>query len=91
MVATLQQEKTEKLAASAMHRLQQVSNAIHPQQTSSSMQASWRLDGQRVCVTGSTKGIGRAVAVQCLEFGASVVITARTESLDTYHCIMICI
>ena len=80
MVATLQQEKTEKLAASAMHRLQQVSNAIHPQQTSSSMQASWRLDGQRVCVTGSTKGIGRAVAVQCLEFGASVVITARTES-----------
>ena len=40
--------------------------------------ARWRMDGKRVLVTGSTKGIGRAVASELLELGASVMISSRS-------------
>lgn len=42
--------------------------------------AHWRMDGQRVLVTGSTKGIGRTTAVELLELGASVFISSRSEA-----------
>ena len=35
---------------------------------------------KNIIVTGGTKGIGRAVAEECVAAGASVLITARTES-----------
>lgn len=37
----------------------------------------WRLDGCRVLITGSTKGIGLAAAEDFLEHGASVFVVAR--------------
>ncbi|CAJ1352979.1 unnamed protein product [Effrenium voratum] len=37
----------------------------------------WSLDGFKVVVTGSTKGLGRACAAEMLALGAEVVITAR--------------
>jgi len=40
----------------------------------------WSLDGFHVVVTGSTKGIGRAIAEEMLGLGAEVLLTARTES-----------
>eukprot|EP00406_Dinophysis_acuminata_P030864 CAMPEP_0179364964 /NCGR_PEP_ID=MMETSP0797-20121207/82309_1 /TAXON_ID=47934 /ORGANISM="Dinophysis acuminata, Strain DAEP01" /LENGTH=267 /DNA_ID=CAMNT_0021080457 /DNA_START=29 /DNA_END=832 /DNA_ORIENTATION=+ len=39
----------------------------------------WRLDGYRAVVTGSTKGIGHAIANEMLALGAEVLITSRTS------------
>lgn len=44
------------------------------------MSSRWRLDGRTALVTGATKGIGRAIALELLELGAEVCITARTAS-----------
>jgi FlaA1/EpsC-like NDP-sugar epimerase len=41
----------------------------------------WRLDGKRVLVTGSTKGIGLSVAREVLTLGAAcVMIVSRNEA-----------
>jgi hypothetical protein len=40
----------------------------------------WRLDGMRVVVTGSTKGICKAVASELLGLGASVLIHSRSAA-----------
>ena len=40
----------------------------------------WSLSGRRVVVTGSTKGIGFAVADEVLQLGGMVLIVSRTES-----------
>jgi NAD(P)-dependent dehydrogenase (short-subunit alcohol dehydrogenase family) len=40
-----------------------------------------RLDGEVAIVTGSTRGIGRAIATRFAEEGASVVVTGRAEDL----------
>jgi NAD(P)-dependent dehydrogenase (short-subunit alcohol dehydrogenase family) len=37
------------------------------------------LDGQAIIVTGSTTGIGRAIAARCVEEGARVVVHGRDE------------
>lgn len=42
--------------------------------------SSLKLAGQRVLVTGSGRGIGRAIAIICHKHGAKVAITSRTES-----------
>jgi NAD(P)-dependent dehydrogenase (short-subunit alcohol dehydrogenase family) len=39
--------------------------------------AAQRLDGKVVIVTGSTQGLGAAIARRCAELGASVVVTGR--------------
>src|SRR5712691_624512 len=39
-----------------------------------------RLSGKVVLVTGSTRGIGRAIATRCAAEGAAVVVTGRTET-----------
>jgi len=36
--------------------------------------------GKVVLVTGSTRGIGRAIATRCAAEGAAVVLTGRTET-----------
>jgi len=41
--------------------------------------AKWRLEGVRVVVTGSTKGIGHEIAAELLSLGAHVFVTARNE------------
>jgi NAD(P)-dependent dehydrogenase (short-subunit alcohol dehydrogenase family) len=39
----------------------------------------WRLDGYKVLVTGSTKGIGLATATEMASLGAWIFITARSN------------
>jgi NAD(P)-dependent dehydrogenase (short-subunit alcohol dehydrogenase family) len=39
--------------------------------------AAQRLDGKVVIVTGSTRGLGAAIARRCAELGASLVVTGR--------------
>jgi NAD(P)-dependent dehydrogenase (short-subunit alcohol dehydrogenase family) len=39
-----------------------------------------RLSGKVVLVTGSTRGIGRAIAMQCADEGARVCVTGRTQA-----------
>ncbi|MEO7994567.1 MAG: SDR family NAD(P)-dependent oxidoreductase [bacterium] len=41
--------------------------------------ASLDLTGQRIAVTGASRGIGRALALVCAEAGADVALLARTE------------
>lgn len=41
------------------------------------MNPRWNLTGRRALVTGGTKGIGRAVAQELLDLGATVLIVAR--------------
>ncbi|MBN8576656.1 MAG: SDR family oxidoreductase [Cytophagales bacterium] len=38
---------------------------------------SWTLQGKKILVTGGTKGIGLAIARECLELGAEVLVVAR--------------
>lgn len=40
------------------------------------------LDGKRIVVTGSSTGIGAAVALECAEAGAEIVISYRTSEAD---------
>jgi NAD(P)-dependent dehydrogenase (short-subunit alcohol dehydrogenase family) len=46
--------------------------------------ATFDFSGSRVLVTGGTSGIGHAVAVAFRDAGASVEITGRRESAETY-------
>ncbi len=39
----------------------------------------FRLDGQRALVTGSSRGLGRVMALALADAGADVVLTGRTE------------
>lgn len=39
----------------------------------------WNIEGKKALVTGATKGIGRAIARELLDFGAEVLINARNE------------
>lgn len=45
-----------------------------------SLTSGMHLRGQRVLITGAGRGIGRAIAQICHREGASVALTARTES-----------
>jgi len=40
---------------------------------------NWNLKGKNALITGATKGIGKAVTEELLNFGANVFIVARTE------------
>jgi Tropinone reductase 1 len=44
------------------------------------MNPRWSLKDQKALVTGATKGIGKAIAEELLQFGAEVMIVARNES-----------
>src|SRR3954451_21200343 len=41
--------------------------------------SSFRLDGRVVIVTGSTQGLGAAIARRAAELGATIVVTGRNE------------
>jgi NAD(P)-dependent dehydrogenase (short-subunit alcohol dehydrogenase family) len=43
------------------------------------MKNPFSLEGKRVLVTGASSGIGRAVAIECSEAGAEVIITGRNK------------
>ncbi len=39
----------------------------------------WKLTGKKACITGGTKGIGRAIVEEFLQLGAEVLIVARKQ------------
>ena len=39
----------------------------------------FRQDGKRALVTGSSRGLGRAMALALADVGADIVLTGRTE------------
>mmetsp|Transcript_35872 Transcript_35872/g.91655 ORF Transcript_35872/g.91655 Transcript_35872/m.91655 type:complete len:262 (-) Transcript_35872:3-788(-) len=43
------------------------------------MESRWKLTGKRVVVTGSTKGIGLAIATEMIGLGATVTVVSRSE------------
>ena len=43
------------------------------------MDHRWRLEGKKALVTGGSKGIGRAIVQELLNFGAEVFVVARDE------------
>lgn len=43
------------------------------------MSSNWRLDGYKVVVTGSSKGIGYATAREFIGLGAVVMVNGRKE------------
>lgn len=54
--------------------------------SSSSLPSAWRLDHQKVLITGGTKGIGKAAADEFLALGAEVLIAARSAA-DIESCV----
>jgi NAD(P)-dependent dehydrogenase (short-subunit alcohol dehydrogenase family) len=44
------------------------------------MSSNWRLDGYKVLVTGSTKGIGYATAKEFVSLGAEVMVNGRSAA-----------
>jgi Tropinone reductase 1 len=40
----------------------------------------WRLDGRTALITGGSRGIGRAIAAELTELGASVIVVARDQA-----------
>jgi Tropinone reductase 1 len=43
-------------------------------------QSAWQLRGRNALVTGGTRGIGRAIAIELLELGAHVALVARSQT-----------
>ena len=51
------------------------------------IKSPFSLVGKKILVTGASSGFGAAIAKQCSEFGASVILTARNKSrLEISYC-----
>ena len=48
--------------------------------TSTGASGRWRLDGRTALITGGSRGIGRAIAAELTELGASVIVVARDQA-----------